>query len=126
MKTIKFRGRPTSAMYGNLVFGDLIHYSGRIAIHVIGQGIYTVDPDGVAHVIGQGICTVDPDSVAQLIGYDVDGKEVYEGDTLTDILGNEYTAKTRIELTCDDAQSATGKAYYAGTVDNLKLKVSKP
>ena len=64
---------------------------------------------------------VAPDSVAQLVGYDVDGKEVYEGDTLTDILGNEYTAKIRIELTCDDAQSCTGKAY-AGSVDNLKLK----
>lgn len=103
---IKFRGRPTFAMYGDLVFGDLIHYNARIAIHVIRQGIYTVAPD----------------SVAQLVGYDVDGKEVYEGDTLTDILGNEYTARIRIELTCDDAQSATGKAYYAGSVDNLKLK----
>lgn len=103
---IKFRGRPTSAMYGNLVFGDLIHYNGRIAIHVIRQGIYTVDPD----------------SIAQLVGYDVDGREVYEGDTLTDILGNEYTAKIRIELICDDKRSTLRGKVYAGSVDNLKLK----
>ena len=61
-------------------------------------------------------------TVAQLVGYDVDGKEVYEGDTLTDILGNEYTARIRIELTCEDRHSTLRGKVYAGTVDNLKLK----
>lgn len=111
MKTIKFRGRDVDN--GEYVYGEF------------GQGatsgepmIYFYDEDAQQWVGAE----IYSDSVAQLVGYDVDGKEVYEGDTLTDILGNEYTARIRIELTCDDAQSATGKAYYAGTVDNLKLK----
>lgn len=108
---IKFRGRDLDL--GEYVYGEF------------GQGatsgepmIYFYDKDAQQWVGA----AVDPDSVAQLVGYDVDGKEVYEGDKLVDILGNEYTATIRIELTCDDKQSYTGKAYYAGTVDNLKLK----
>ena len=109
---IKFRGR--SLETGEVIFSRIVDYGSDFA--KIG---YWVRAYGAWELRWE---KVDPDSVAQLIGYDVDGKEVYEGDTLTDILGNEYTAKTRIELTCDDKQSYTGKVYYAGSVDNLKLK----
>lgn len=109
---IKFRGRDVTT--GTVIYGNFVYDAVGKPFIVLYKSKREFE---LAHV--------DPDSVAQLVGYDVDGKEVYEDDTLTDILGNEYTAKTRIELTCDDAQSCTGKAYYAGTVDNLQL-VSKP
>lgn len=36
---------------------------------------------------------VDSDSICQLVGYDMDGKEVYEGDTL-ELIKIEYTIYT--------------------------------
>lgn len=113
MKTIKFRGRvPDSDKRdgGRIVYGSLVEYD---------FGIYKfwINP-----LVDNRNYPVEPDSVAQLIGYDVDGKEVYEGDTLIDILGNEYTARIRIELTCEDRRSTLRGKAYAGTVDNLKLK----
>ena len=42
---------------------------------------------------GGAYVSVDKDSVTQLIGYDVDGKEIYEGDILVSSGGNEFTAE---------------------------------
>lgn len=104
---IKFRGRCVDN--GEYIYGVYVKSVPMSSF----PGI--VDDDDYIH-------DVDPDSVAQLVGYDVDGKEVYEGDTLTDILGNEYTARIRIELICEDRRSTLRGKVYTGTVDNLKLK----
>ena len=104
---IKFRGRDLNI--------DKRHYGSFVHTAPMSSFPAIVDDNGMIH-------EVDPDSVVQLVGYDVEGNEVYVGDTLEDILGNEYTSKIRIELSCDDPQSYNGKGYYAGTVDNLKLK----
>lgn len=80
MRPIKFRGIDIKT--GEVVFG-----------------FYYEDCEGKPRIIvtlpngeGQYLPYVDPDSVKQLRGYDADGNEVYEGDKLIDIFGEEYTA----------------------------------
>lgn len=65
MRPIKFRAR---CIDGDWKFGDLYQTKKKVAIHVIGDGLWEVDPE----------------TVAQFVGYDANGKEVYEGDELTD------------------------------------------
>ena len=65
-RPIKFRGR---TLDGRIVFGDFVHYVPMSSF----PGI--VNEDGF-------VTEVDPDSVAQFLGYDINGLEVYEGDTL--------------------------------------------
>ena len=77
MRQIKFRGRRLDN--GQFVYGDFVHYVPQSSF----PGI--VDEDGFVH-------EVESDSVAQLVGRDVNGKEVYEGDILTDEKGFTYEA----------------------------------
>lgn len=68
MKQIKFRGQLPN---GKLVYGDLVQWGGFESPRICSWD------NGV-------IYDIDPESVAQFVGYDKDGREVYEGDTLTD------------------------------------------
>lgn len=77
MRPIKFRGRRIDN--GEFVYGVYVKSVPMSSF----PGI--VDDDDYIH-------DVDPDSIAQLVGYDVDGKEVYEGDTLIDDDGQEFVA----------------------------------
>lgn len=69
MRPIKFRGRTCGNV---MVFGDLRHVGSTAVI------------DDTA---------VYEDSIAQLVGYDRDGREVYEGDTITNGQGYETTVQ---------------------------------
>ena len=73
MRRIKFRG--LDYMFSREISGDLLQ-EGKLQMIV---------HDGFRE-------TVKPGSVRQLVGYDVDGREVYEGDMLIDALGIEYRA----------------------------------
>lgn len=73
-RPIKFRG---CDMMGKMRFG---HYA------ITGGHPYIIEE----HVW----CEVEPESVAQLVGYDINDKEVYEGDELISVDGvYEDTAK---------------------------------
>lgn len=72
-RPIKFRAL---GIDGDFHFGDLQQLTRTVSIREQGKGTFYVDPD----------------TVAQLVGYDKDGKEVYEGDELTD---------NRVEFTGD-------------------------
>ena len=82
MRPIKFRGK---AIWGDeFLYGDLTHFAGNhVAIFGYRQG-------EVGH------WEIEPDTAAQLVGYDKNGKEVYEGDELTDnrasLYGDKVTA----------------------------------
>ena len=92
-RPIKFRGRVINrkaavgneAEIGDLVTGSLIIYEeepARRRCWIKRQEKNHVHID----------YPVDADSIAQLVGYDVDGNEVYEGDTLILPYGDEYEA----------------------------------
>ena len=49
-----------------------------------------------------------PQSVSQLVGYDVDGKEIYEGDTLVDKDGNIWD---KLEIYSDVDNAFTVQKY---------------
>jgi len=65
---IKFRGK---AENGEYVYGDLMQGN-------YDESAFRIKPRKKRPVY------VDKNSVAQLVGYDVDGKEVYEGDAIID------------------------------------------
>ena len=75
-RPIKFRGRD---IRGRTLFGDIRHNNG---------GCFMFD--------GDFWYEVDSDSIAQFVGYDKDGREIYEGDELTDnraeFTGDKVTA----------------------------------
>ncbi len=52
--------------------------------------------------------TVKPETVAQLIGFDIDGKEIYEGDTLIDKDGNIWD---KLEIYSDVDNAFTVQKY---------------
>lgn len=78
---IKFRGIDEDGKY---VYGDYVTRQDGCAIRfkekktLIKIYVYEV--------------TVKPETVAQLIGYDIDGKEIYEGDKIWDKYGNVAVA----------------------------------
>lgn len=75
MREIKFRGRDIET--GKLVFGSLVEYEG-------GKYRFWINP-----LEGDRNYPVDPESVAQLIGVDRNGAEIFEGDTVIRIGGDE-------------------------------------
>jgi len=89
----KFRGIDEE---GNFHYGDLV----QCKISMI------MEENGAVKVI--------PASVAQLIGYDIDGKEIYEGDVLIDKDGNIWN---ELELYSD--------VDNAFTVQKYKLRLKK-
>lgn len=79
---IKFRGRffirsfessgiKSSLNDGDYVYGGYAHM--KFSFEYDDEGDFIIDNSGIAWLVY-------PDSVVQLVGYDIDGKEVYEGD----------------------------------------------
>ena len=93
-RPIKFRGACVGN--GTPVYGDLIHCYGEIYIDS---------------------WEVKPESVAQLVGCDKDGNEIYEGDIVTNFVGEEFTAEI-----LDGVITSEGAVDYVGGVEVLKLK----
>lgn len=77
MKPIKFRGRDIDT--GEFVYAELGQVSAELS-------------DEYLSFITDDMHLVDEDSVAQLVGVDKNGKEIYEGDTLTNESGDIMTA----------------------------------
>ena len=75
MREIKFRGRDVET--GELVFGSLVEYEG-------GKYRFWINP-----LEGDRNYPVEPDTVAQLIGVDKNGKEIFEGDAVIRVGGDE-------------------------------------
>lgn len=84
MRQIKFRGKvlDTSLDAGRIVYGSFVEYAEKFqgSTHWI---IPLNDDRGYP---------VEPESVAQFVGFDVDGKEVYDGDTVTNEQGEIFQA----------------------------------
>ena len=74
MRQIKFRGRDIET--GEYVYAEL------------GQVSAEINPEYLTFITDD-LYTVDTESVAQLIGIDANGREVYEGDTVIRIAGDE-------------------------------------
>lgn len=68
--------------------------------YVYGFFIRCVDDPVIVSV--KGLKTVYPDSVAQFVGYDMNKKEVYEGDKFKDKYGHIHTARLRPQGYCND------------------------
>ena len=75
MRQIKFRGL---TLEGKFIYGDYRRIGVRPHIYKRGQCYYE-----------ERAVEVTPESVAQLIGIDANGREVYEGDTVIRIAGDE-------------------------------------
>lgn len=90
----KFRGIDED---GNFHYGDLVQCNVSIIM----------EENGAVKVLKS--------SVAQLIGYDIDGKEIYEGDTLVDKDGNIWD---KLEIYSD--------VDNAFTVQKYKLRLVSP
>lgn len=75
MRQIKFRGL---TLEGKFIYGDYRHIGFRPHIYKREQCYYEERAVEVA-----------PESVAQLIGIDANGREVYEGDKVIRIAGDE-------------------------------------
>lgn len=78
IRPIKFRGRVPNIGVpedGKIVFGSF------------DEPTCTIDCWDTAETV-----VVERDSVSQLVGYDANGNEVYEGDELTDNVGNDWEA----------------------------------
>lgn len=87
MKTIKFRGKCLDI--GKFVYGDLVQSpTGAVLIN---ERKGAIPAKYVA-----------PETVAQFVGYDKSGKEVYEGDKLTDKYGYILTARLRPQAVCNN------------------------
>lgn len=69
MRKIKFRGNYVGSLLSR-VYGDYVH-------------------KGDAEYIFDGVMTLQCTDIAQLIGIDANGREVYEGDTVIRIAGDE-------------------------------------
>lgn len=81
MRQIKFRGHALYDSCGQsvdkIVYGDLFQEYDKVDISSWDDG---------------DTYEVTPESVSQLVEIDANGKEVYEGDTIVDQHGIEYTA----------------------------------
>ena len=53
-------------------------------------GFYAEDENGANIIEGRKWYVVDPKSVRQMVGTDIDGKEVFEGDTLENFHGDMF------------------------------------
>ena len=81
MRPVKFRGRDIDT--GEFVYAELGEVSAKL------------NPEYLTFITDD-VHTIAEDSIAQLVGYDCNGREVYEGDELTDnraeIYGDKVTA----------------------------------
>ena len=88
-RVIKFRGRVPENYHhygGQTVYGSLVTYPENASWN---QGY----PNWIVPLDYRRSFPVDENSVAQLVGYDADGREVYEGDTITNGQGYETTVQ---------------------------------
>ena len=93
---IKFRGK--DIIGGGYLYGDYVSRDEGCAIRIQHQtDLFDMHEYEIA---------VDPDSVTQLIGYDVDGTEIYEGDT--------------VDAFCDD-NSEAAFSFKAQLANNITL-----
>lgn len=85
MKTYKFRARDLDS--GEYVYAEL------------GQVSAELNPEYLTFITDD-VYTIDATTLVQLVGYDKDGREIYEGDTVT-VDGEELdgTAKISPEIT---------------------------
>ena len=81
-RPIKFRARNR---FGEVFYGSF------------DEDTCTIDCWDIAETV-----VVERDTVAQLVGYDVDGNEVYEGDTVIDRFRFEHTAGLYTSLHGDE------------------------
>lgn len=100
MKPIKFRGKAIHG--GDLVYGDLVHDSN-------GNRLLIYNPEIKKSRL------IYPESVTQLVGYDVNGKEVYEGDVVTDSQGKPFLVKTISIAACESLD-------YACTFESIDVQ----
>lgn len=56
-------------------------------------GFYCRNNEGANIIENQHAYLVDPDSVRQLVGYDLNHREIYEGDVVADFNGKCFTAE---------------------------------
>ena len=100
MREIKFRG--ISERTGEFVYGYYVPTCPMSS----NPGI--VDDDDIIH-------EVKPESIAQFLDYDANGREVYEGDELTDGEDKFYAVHF-------DSVAIEGNYSYFGNIDMLELK----
>ena len=116
MRQIKFRGRVplTDKIDGRkIVYGSLVIYEGGLNTHWI-------NPLG-----GKRNYPVEEDSVSQLIAVDKNGNEVYEGDKVIRVRGDEdFTPEKAFPMTAtfeDFAAIRDGEIILVRSADNAQV-----
>lgn len=69
--------------------------TGEYVYAKLGEVSAEINPNYLTFITDEGIFTVRGETLVQLAGYDVDGKELYECDTVVDNHGDEGTVYLR-------------------------------